>query len=68
MRPKAFLISNYIRYARGVHAPRAVALGELTQKSIDFDLWVKVVNLMVNKQHLTLNGLHSIIRTTSGGE
>jgi len=30
----------------------------LTQKYIDFYLWVKVINLLVAKQHLTSQGFH----------
>jgi hypothetical protein len=34
----------------------------LTQKHLDFLLWSKVVDLMVKKKHLTLDGLKEIIK------
>ena len=37
----------------------------LTQKKVDFDLWVKIVNLIYSKEHLTPEGLAKILELKS---
>ena len=37
----------------------------LTQKKVDFNLWVKIVNLIENKEHLTIEGVNKILELKS---
>ena len=45
--------------------PHFMKYSLLTQKKVDFDLWVKIVNLIDSKEHLTIEGVNKILELKS---
>ena len=60
----SFKVSS-ISDLKNVIIPHFKKYSLLTQKKVDFDLWVKIVNLIYSKKHLTPEGLAKILELKS---
>ena len=56
----SFKVSS-ISDLKNVIIPHFKKYSLLTQKKVDFDLWVKIVNLIDSKEHLTIEGVNKIL-------
>ena len=60
----SFKVSS-ISDLKNVIIPHFKKYSLLTQKKVDFDLWVKIVNLIDSKEHLTIEGVNKILELKS---
>ena len=55
-----YRVSN-IKYIRDIIIPHFKKYPLITQKAIDFDLWSKVIQIILNKEHLNKSGFETIL-------
>nr|YP_009690280.1 LAGLIDADG homing endonuclease [Fomitiporia mediterranea]QEG57060.1 LAGLIDADG homing endonuclease [Fomitiporia mediterranea] len=55
-----YRVSN-IKYIRDLIIPHFKKYPLITQKAIDFDLWSKVIQIILNKEHLNKSGFETIL-------
>ena len=55
-----YRVSN-IKYIKDIIIPHFKKYPLITQKAIDFDLWSKVIQIILNKEHLNKSGFETIL-------